>query len=143
MLLPEHSINSAGLVRRLVCAGYEAILLLALLSVTVLLPHMLLGAFAHRVATATILWAHTFLVLLVYFQWFWRHGGQTLAMKTWKIRLTTRTGQAVRPAVALLRYVLCWLSLILCGTGFLWALVDPERQFLHDRLAGTRLIEAN
>ena len=140
---PEHSITSAGFARRLGSASYEAILLLALLSVTALLPHVLLGAFAHRVASATVLWAHTFLVLLFYFQWFWRHGGQTLAMKTWKIRLVTRTGQTVRPATALLRYALCWLSLILCGAGFLWALVDPDGQFLHDRLAGTRLIDVS
>ena len=24
--------------------------------------------------------------------------------------------------------------------GIAWALIDPDRQFLHDRLAGTRLV---
>ena len=132
-----------GIFRRLSSMAYEALLLAAVLAVLFIMPHVLIGAFTSHVASAPLLRAHLLLLLLLYFAWFWCNGGQTLAMKTWKIRLTTRTGQAVRPAVALLRYVLCWLSLILCGAGFLWALVDPDGQFLHDRLAGTRLIDVS
>jgi uncharacterized RDD family membrane protein YckC len=29
-----------------------------------------------------------------------------------------------------------------CGAGILWALVDRDRQFLHDRLAGTRIVNS-
>lgn len=61
-------------------------------------------------------------------------------MKTWRIRLVTREGLPVRPARVLLRYLLCWPSIVLGGAGILWALFDRDRQFLHDRLAGTRLI---
>jgi uncharacterized RDD family membrane protein YckC len=52
----------------------------------------------------------------------------------------TRDGQAVRPAQALLRYLLCWPSFAMAGAGILWALVDRDKQFLHDRIAGTRLV---
>ena len=61
-------------------------------------------------------------------------------MKTWRIRLVTDEGLAVRPAQALLRYLLCWPSIALGGAGILWALVDRDHLFLHDRLAGTQLV---
>lgn len=122
--------------------AYEVLILAAVVLVFLLIPHGLIGAFTHHVATASVLWGHLFLVLLVYFVWFWSHGGQTLAMKTWRIRLMTPDGRPVRPAQALLRYLLCWPSLGLVGIGLLWALFDPERQFLHDRIAGTRLVPA-
>lgn len=121
---------------------YEALLLAGVIAVALVFPHLLLGAFAHRVATPTLLWAHLFVVLLIYCVGFWCHGGQTLAMKTWRLRLLTRSGDPLRPMQALLRYLLCWPSLCLGGIGLLWALVDRDRQFLHDRIAGTQLVSA-
>lgn len=131
-----------GILRRLAAMAYEILLLSGVLAVALVLPHLLIGAFAHRVATPVVLWAHLFIVLLVYCLGFWCHGGQTLAMKTWRIRLLTRSGAPLRPAQALLRYLLCWPSLGLGGIGIVWALIDRDRQFLHDRLAGTRLVSA-
>ena len=64
-------------------------------------------------------------------------------MKTWRIRLISADGPAIRPAQALLRYLLCWPSLLFLGVGILWAYLDRDGQFLHDRLAGTRLAIAN
>ena len=132
--------ESAGIGRRLLAMIYEALLLAGVVVVTLVFPHLLLGAFAHRLATPTLLWAHLFVVLLIYCVGFWSHGGQTLAMKTWRLRLLTRSGDPVRPPQALLRYLLCWPSLCLGGVGLLWAFFDRDRQFLHDRLAGTRLL---
>jgi len=75
-------------------------------------------------------------VFSAYFLWCWLRGGQTLAMKAWRIRLVE-----VTPRRALLRFL---YSLLLVPTALsvVWALVDKEKQFLHDRLAGTRLVEA-
>ena len=102
------------------------------------------------------------LLLAVYFVWFWTHGGQTLAMQTWRIRLETVDGSPVGIKRALCRFFLSWLwvmpglvaawavgaqawmlVLIPAANVALWALtafLDPQRQFLHDRIAGTRLI---
>lgn len=132
--------DRAGIARRLLAMMYETLLLAGVVAVTLVFPHLLLGAFAHRVATPPLLWAHLFVVLLIYCVGFWSHGGQTLAMKTWQLRLVTRSGTPVRPIQALLRYLLCWPSLCLGGAGLLWALIDRDHQFLHDRLAGTQLI---
>ena len=51
-------------------------------------------------------------------------------------------GAALGTARAIHRYVLALLGLAALGLGFAWALFDPERQFLHDRLAGTALVDA-
>ena len=72
-----------------------------------------------------------------YFAWCWRRrGGQTLPMKAWGIRLV-----GVTPARGLLRFALA-VALVPTLVSIVWALFDRERQFLHDRLAGTRLVEA-
>jgi uncharacterized RDD family membrane protein YckC len=139
MSLPQ-PLPRPSILRRLASMCYESLLLLAVLAVLLILPHVLLGAFAQRLASPIVVQAHCFVVLLVYFIWFWSNGGQTLAMKTWRIRLVTRAGQAVPPGQALLRYLLCWPSLCLAGAGLVWALFDRDRQFLHDRLAGTQLV---
>ena len=123
--------------------AYECLLLLGILAALLVLPHVLLGAFAHRLASPILVQAHCFVVLLIYCLWFWSDGRQTLAMKTWRIRLVTRDGLPLRPAQALLRYLLCWPSIGLGGAGIVWAVFDRDRQFLHDRLAGTRLVMTN
>lgn len=134
------SLPAPGIFRRLAGMAYESLLLAGVLCIGLLLPHILLGAFAKLQAPPPVLWAHLILILLAYFVWFWCHGGQTLAMKTWRIRLQTAAGAPLTPGRALLRFALCWPSLALAGLGIAWALIDRDRQFLHDRLAGTRLI---
>jgi uncharacterized RDD family membrane protein YckC len=85
-----------------------------------------------------------FLVVLfaAYFLWCWLRGGQTLAMKAWRIRLVSKDGHRnLAPRAALLRFMAA-LLLVPTLLGILWALVDRDRQFLHDRLAGTLLVPA-
>ncbi len=74
-----------------------------------------------------------------YFVFCWVRTGQTLAQKTWNLRLTDLDGSLLRPGRAIIRYLLAIPS-VGCGIGLLWALIDPERQFLHDRLSGSRLV---
>lgn len=119
--------------------SYEVVLLTAVLLLGLLLPHAILGVFALRAASAYVLWVHLLALLLAYFAWFWVHGGQTLPMKTWRIRLVTNDGVLVRPPRAILRYLLCLPSLLFFGIGIFWAILDRDGQFLHDRLAKTRL----
>jgi len=80
------------------------------------------------------------LVVFVYFAAFWLRSGQTLAMKTWRIHLVDLEGGRISLRQAAGRFVLALLGLMLGGAGFLWALFDRDRQFLHDRLMGTRLM---
>jgi uncharacterized RDD family membrane protein YckC len=79
-------------------------------------------------------------MLFAYFYAFWRRSGQTLAMKTWRIRLVDLDGRLLHFRQAALRFVLALLGISLLGVSIIWALFDRDRQFLHDRLAKTRLI---
>jgi uncharacterized RDD family membrane protein YckC len=74
------------------------------------------------------------LIFAAYFLWCWLRGGQTLPMKAWKIRLV-----GVTPRKAVLRFFY-GLFFLPTGISLLWALFDRDKQFLHDRLAGTRLV---
>jgi uncharacterized RDD family membrane protein YckC len=129
-----------GLRRRIASMAYESLLLLGVLSVTFMLPHLVMGMGFGIVYPGWVLISHVFVVLGAYFIWYWHHGGQTLAMQTWKIQLSTPSGAQPSLARLALRYVLAWPSIIYLGAGLLWALFDRDRQFLHDRLAGTRVV---
>ncbi len=85
--------------------------------------------------------AYLFLVFGLYFLWNWLRGGQTLPMKTWKLRLTSADGGNISAWQGAIRYLAAWLSLLCFGGGFFWAIFDRNHQFLHDRLARTRIIQ--
>ncbi len=136
---PMRALPTPGLKRRLASLVYEALLLTALVIVASFPLAPLLQALPQpwsRLANQAFLLG----LIGLYLVWFWRHGGQTLAMKTWRVRLVNRTGGPVGLGQAWLRYGLAVLGLAGLGIGFLWALWDRDRQFLHDRLAGTRLV---
>lgn len=118
---------------------YEALLLIAVVIVASFplapLLHALPPSWARLVNQGFLLG-----LIGVYLVWFWRHGGQTLAMKTWRLKLVSRHGGRLGLVQAWLRYALAVIGLATFGLGFFWALLDRERQFLHDRLAGTRLV---
>lgn len=148
--------------RRLTTMLYEGVLLFGVVAIAALLFGIL---FQQRSA---IMLRHElqywlFVVIGAYFIWFWTHGGQTLPMKTWRMRLVTRDGHDVTLGRAAARYLLAWLW-FLPGAAIAWmagakawmavalvianviawalsACLHPSRQFLHDRIAGTRLIQ--
>jgi uncharacterized RDD family membrane protein YckC len=128
-----------SLLVRLAAMVYESLLVTAVVFVAsfIVLPFVgdLTAPWQRHFFQAWIL-----LVLFVYFNAFWLRSGQTLAMKTWRIRLVNRQGHLLSLRQAAGRFVLALLGLMLGGVGFLWALVDRDRQFLHDRLMGTRLV---
>lgn len=140
---------------------YEAMLLFGVIGITGALFSVLLQQ-RHALYLRNALQVWLLFVLILYFVWFWTRGGQTLAMKTWRIQLVTKDGLPVKTGRAIYRYFLAWLwflpglalaealdaktwmlALIPAANILLWALtsyLDPQRQFLHDRIAGTRLI---
>ena len=133
--------RAPALARRLASALYDLLLVAALVLIATF-------PFLAFVGDATYGWrrhalqAWVILVVGAYFVWFWTRGGQTLPMKTWHIRLVRSDGAPVNTARAIHRYAIALLGFFAVGLGFAWALVDRDRQFLHDRLAGTALIDA-
>ena len=96
----------------------------------------------------------------LYFVWSWTGGRRTLPMKTWKLRLERSDGRPVDARTAVARYLAAWIgpsvalvafvslrpaplashAVWLVAVNYAWALVDRDGQFLHDRIAGTRIV---
>ena len=153
-----------GLRRRLAAFVYEGVLLFGVLMIAGL-TYGLATQQRHALIGQHGLQLFLFLVLGLYFTWFWTHGGQTVAMKTWHVRLLTREGLPVGLARAWLRYLLAWLwflpalavaylaelrsggavTLLLLSGVTVYALLarfNRRRQFVHDLLSRTELVHA-
>lgn len=154
--------ETPGLARRMACWVYEGILMFGV----VFIFGYLFGTLTqtrHALDNRHALQAFLFLIFGIYFVWLWSKG-QTLAMKTWNIRIVDTAGRVISQRRALLRYGLSWLWLlpplgavapfslpageivvVVMGWVAVWAVLSrfhPEQQFLHDAMAGTRLISA-
>jgi uncharacterized RDD family membrane protein YckC len=135
----HNAYSTPSIKRRLICMVYESLLLFGVAFFAALL-------FLAATRTSTSGWlrhafqVYLFLVIGLYFVASWRRRGQTLAMKTWKLRLVGAGGARITLRQAMLRYVFAWPCLALGGIGILYAPFDRERRFLHDRLAGTRIV---
>jgi uncharacterized RDD family membrane protein YckC len=133
--------TAASLPRRIASMAYDALLLLALLFVAGLV-FMVATDYPKRPHLRSVLQLLLLAVSAAYFVGFWLRGGQTLAMKTWRLRLIRANGARVDLPRALLRFVLAAAGLAAFGASIVWALFDRDGQFLHDRLAGTRIVLA-
>jgi len=77
---------------------------------------------------------------MVFYVGFWTHGGQTLGMRAWRIRVVNDQGSAISLPQAVSRYLFAILSLIPLGLGFIWAAFDRDSAAWHDRLSHTWLV---
>ena len=152
-----------GLGRRLAAFVYEGMLLFGVLMGAGYLFSTLTQQ-RHALHGKAGLQAFLFVVLAIYFTWFWSRGGQTVAMKAWHLRVLRTDGQPLRQWQALLRYLLTWLwfvpawaaahlaglqggaaltSVTLAGVlayaGLAW--LRPDRQFWHDAVCGTQVVD--
>ena len=157
---PSPSLLAPPLTRRMACWLYEGMLMFGVVFIAGYLFSTLTQT---RNALDNRHWQQAFLFVVfgIYFTWFWSKG-QTLAMKTWHIRVVDSQGRAITQTRALLRYVLSWLwflpplavgyatglggakvGVLTLGWIAVWALLSRfhvQRQFPHDALAGTRLV---
>ena len=128
-----------GLLRRLGGILYDSLTLMALWLLTSAVFTSFYGV-VESGASRALLQALTFAVVASYFLWCWTHGGQTLAMRAWRIRVVHANGAPLTFFGATLRLLLAGAGIVMGGVGLWWALLDRDGQFLHDRLAKTRLV---
>lgn len=161
---PPALLEAPSLRRRLAAFVYEGVLLFGVVMVVGLIYSAATGM-RHALHGTGGLQAAIAAALALYFGWFWTHGGQTVAMQAWHIRLIDAQGRPVRWPRALLRYALAWLWFvpalaatqlaglhggaaitIVAAAGVvayaLLAFLRVDRQFFHDALCGTRLVDA-
>ena len=152
LYLEYFMIQNATRLKLFAACIYELLLLLALWMLCTWIFVRLFGDATHgnkRYFLQLFLW----LVTGAYFVWCWTKTGQTLATKTWKIKLisqnlakqdiTNQQNVNLNMQQAMIRYALASASVLACGLGFIWALVDKNGLFLHDRLLKTRFIRSD
>jgi len=124
--------------RRFAAICYDLLLVLALF-MTLAFSVILLRA-GDAVASGSV-WFQLLLILTwwLYFGWSWTHGGQTIGMRAWRMRLCSRDGSQIDWRAAGLRFVGALISSLALGLGFLWCLFDREGLTWHDRLSHTEL----
>ena len=162
--------TQASLPRRLAALGYEALLVAALFMLVGFLTAPLTfpaaagsGATLHTpdIRGRALSFTAVFAAGALYCGWSWTGGRRTLPMKTWRLALVRSDGSAVDRRVALVRYLAAWIgpafavaaylalrptghgaqALWLLAVNYLWAFIDGDHRFLHDRIAGTRIVD--
>jgi uncharacterized RDD family membrane protein YckC len=160
--------RTATLTRRIGALTYEALLVIAMafgLGFALLPIVSPVGSASRELVVPPLLGRTIMACALVgggalYFGWCWSRGRRTLPQKTWRLRLVGADGGPVSWRRALLRYAAAWIGPAMALAGYAalhttghahnalafmlvnygWALVDRDRQFLHDRIAGTRVV---
>ncbi|MCK4951841.1 MAG: RDD family protein [Gammaproteobacteria bacterium] len=126
----------AGILRRIGAFSYDCLLLLAILFVTTAL--LLPFTEGEAIKTGNMLYSiYLFIVAFLFYGWFWTHGGQTLGMRAWKIRVEQLNGHDITWPQALHRFILMCMTF---GLGLLWCFTNRERQAFFDRLTATRTV---
>ncbi|MDH3510150.1 MAG: RDD family protein [Gammaproteobacteria bacterium] len=129
----------AGLLRRLAAAVYDALLVTALCMLTTLCLIAFRGG--EPISPGNLLYQLSLIATAaVFFIGFWVHGGQTLGMRAWRLRVEQRSGEALDWKTGSIRFAAGMLSVIPVGLGLLWLLVDPKRLAWHDRISKTRVV---
>jgi len=129
----------AGLLRRLMAMLYDCFLLLSVL--------LLATALALLVTRGTLDYHHPlfrsylFLVCFMFYAWFWTHGGQTLGMQAWRLRVQRLDGRPITLWQALLRFLAAIPSWAVFGLGYLWLLVDKSHMAVHDRISESVIVQ--
>lgn len=162
------SATPAPIWRRLAAAGYDGLLLLAIWMAALLIDVVvrdLLGA----PRSSPILRAYLFVIGLLFFGWFWTHGGQTLGMRAWRLSVMREDGRPLTWLTAAVRFTMmlgCWAAVLiplfagmphlrdfphaaivslsataLSAIGLVAMLVDRRRRAPHDWLSGCVVIE--
>ena len=144
---PAQASRPAPLWRRIAALVYDVFPLIGLWMITAFVYLFALGGrydparpeWGTRVGLQLTLLA----VTTAYFVISWTRIGQTIGMRAWKFKLLREDGGKVGMLRAIARFYLALLSLALAGLGFWWALFDPQKRTLHDRLCGTVMVRLN
>ncbi|MCK9394996.1 MAG: RDD family protein [Methylobacter sp.] len=131
-------ISKPGFLRRLTATFYDLLLLIAVLFVATALLLPLNGGVAFS-AQQFFFPLYLLLVSFFFYAWFWTHGGQTLGLRAWKIKVLTLDMKPINWKQALLRFIAAIVSWGFFGLGFLWILVDKNQRSWHDHLSKTAL----
>jgi len=142
----------ATLFKRLLAIAYDLILLIALcFSVAVIVSifttfllndgNAITETHPYYYLNQALILITIFITGLLFYIWFWSHGGQSLGMKTWMLKLVSANGGSINRKQAMIRAFAAVLSWSCLGLGFLWSLIDSKKRTWHDILSDSYLIQ--
>ena len=136
----SQSYPSAPLWRRLAALFYDALLMIALCLFISFLVVAINGGNAMTQTQTPFVQTMMLFAVFSFFAGFWLHGGQTLGMKAWHIKLVNQTEQPIRLLQCLLRFFMALISIACLGLGYWWMLWDKQQLTWHDKYSMTRII---
>ncbi len=136
----KNPLPNVGLLRRLFAIFYDALLLLALLMVATAIGLTFTGGEATD-PNNPLMTTWLFFVTFFYFAWPWMNTGQTLGMKTWRIRLERIDGKPLTLWHVLLRFISAIPSIGIGGLGLFYMLINKDKLALHDKFSETRMVD--
>lgn len=126
----------ASVWRRLAAGLYDAFLIgaiwFALAGLSVIINH----GEALTGKTSQLLLLPLLFSTYFFYCWFWLHGGQTLGMRAWRLRLESTHGKLGLKACSL-RFL---ISLLLFGISFFWSFLNKNKASLHDHFSKTQVV---
>ncbi len=136
---PSTGLPRAGLLRRLGAMFYDSLLVLALLFVATAIA-MPFGGGTHIARDNPLFPLYLLSVTYLFFAWFWIHGGQTLGMRAWRLRVQRMDGRPLGWLQSLLRFMAAIAALLPLGLGLWWLLFDREGLAWHDRFSESEVV---
>ncbi|MEM7259906.1 MAG: RDD family protein [Pseudomonadota bacterium] len=129
--------ESASLIRRIAAIFYDLLLLIGILFVVSAIAVWINRgeAVEHPLYYLALL-----IATYVFYGWFWTHGGQTLGLRTWRLRVVDNHGDTLNWRQSLHRFAAAWIAFLPAAAGLLWIIFDRDSLALHDRLSKTRII---
>jgi len=141
------TLNTASFMRRIGAMFYDFMLALSsVILVGFFFTAVIMSLFSIENIEAGSPAAKAIFMLLVIFTfgfygWFWTHGGQTLGMRAWKLKLVREDFESITWLQALFRFCYSIISWVPLGAGYLWMLVDKKKLSWHDRISKTYIID--
>ena len=130
-----------GLFRRLAAIFYDSWLIAGIWLLGVIVDTFVRDSRGLAVEMSHLpLQVYLALAPFLFFGWFWTHGGQTLGMRAWRLKVLAEDGSPMTWSRSVIRVAWAHLSLVALGLGYLWVLIDRDRLAWHDRLSRTRLV---
>lgn len=130
--------HTPGFFRHLAIIVYDALLLLALLFLATVLVLPINSGEAFT-STQYLFPCYLLSVSFIFYGWFWTHGGQTLGMKAWKVKVQTFNNQPIGWKHVFMRFFMATISWGIFGLGFFWQLIDKKKHTWHDHVSKTAL----
>lgn len=82
------------------------------------------------------------IAMALYAAMMWKMKGTTIGGIVCGLKVIRVDGRPIDWATAWVRALSCFLSMIVAGLGFIWVVIDDDKQSWHDKIAGTTVVRA-